>query len=175
MMISLQNQRGGRLAERKNGRGVGQGKDKPVAHTNTHNAEFWRAVGAVLRKERFRKGLESTNNVLPYGGPDYHTVNNIEAGKSVQTKSISQYVDTLGLRIADVMREAASQPHEATSAAGSQLARIFDDLPPEDQQLLEMWALRMDEVRRAAEGGAAKRPASSAILPSRARKNPRAI
>jgi hypothetical protein len=110
---------------------------------------FIRNVADRLKARRIQLRW-TVMDVQAKGGPNYHTVQKVEAGHVAAPDIMEKHVTALGLTLRDVYVAALTPPgHEALfSHAASEVARIYDQATPEGQEALRALARVLDRPGR---------------------------
>jgi len=106
-------------------------------------------------------------DVQAKGGPNYHTVQKIEAGHVAAPDIMEKHVTALGLTLRDVYTAALTPPghDEPFSHAASEVARVYDQATPEGQEAMRALARAIDRP------GRRRRLAGRGAVPQSARES----
>jgi hypothetical protein len=102
--------------------------------------ELWQRVGALLKRERLRRGWKNPGDVHVRGAgrnpPTNKTVTIQEAGKIQTVDGLERHVVALSLELVDILRSALAETEKPISPEALKMLRVFERLGEDERRAL---------------------------------------
>ena len=107
------------------------------------DTEFWESVGRILRRERIKQKI-ATTEVPKRRGPSQRTVDKIERGTPGEVSRLAAYARVLSLALVDVFSEALPSKRPEMSLELMTIVRAYQQCEDvEGRQLMVQFARRV--------------------------------